>query len=245
MTVILPKLIPKDVKKIYMANNAINEEDLAKLLVSIFKSEGILSLGVMQNSIGSEFLKTLAEKIIPQDSFNKIKRFILKDPQPLKYRPTEMHKMINELSKKAVSLKDLIKLTLSNIGLDGIVLKPFGEAVEQMSYLHHLDISSNFLDASCLREFIIKISPNSQLRTLNISYNSAKYGPRQKKTELSPDSFEYALSKFVHKSMNLVHLDISSMSLSCNQILFIASNGIRKSRTLLAVHMSGMGLINS
>ena len=62
---------------------------------------------------------------------------------------------------------------------------------------------------------------------------------------MTPESFEHALSKFIHASKNLIHLDISCMSMSPNQIFYIATKGIRKSRTLLAVHMSGMGLINS
>jgi len=55
-------------------------------------------------------------------------------------------------------------------------------------------------------------------------------------------SFEQSLSNFIHCSVTLVHLNISGMALKLDQYLSIAEHGLRKSRTLLSVHMSGLGL---
>jgi len=55
-------------------------------------------------------------------------------------------------------------------------------------------------------------------------------------------NFEETLCNLIHYSSTLLHLDISEMSLSFNQLLTIASKGLMKARTLHAVHMSGLGL---
>ena len=49
----------------------------------------------------------------------------------------------------------------------------------------------------------------------------------------------------MHHSTSLLHLDISCLGLSWESYKYIALNGLRKSHTLLSVHISGMGLMDS
>lgn len=79
----------------------------------------------------------------------------------------------------------------------------------------------------------------NSLRSLNIGYNSGAASTRAAE-EASP--LEKSLSNFMHHSSTLIHLDMSCLGLTFGGYKFIALNGLRKSRTLLAVHISGMGL---
>lgn len=56
LVVILPRMIPRQVKKIYLVNNAMNEYQLARLIESMFFSQGLKSLGVLQNAVSSQVM---------------------------------------------------------------------------------------------------------------------------------------------------------------------------------------------
>ena len=52
--------------------------------------------------------------------------------------------------------------------------------------------------------------------------------------------FEVAISNLIHKSQYLIHIDLSGLGMKFKSYKYIAEKGIRKSRTLLAIHLSGM-----
>jgi len=52
-----------------------------------------------------------------------------------------------------------------------------------------------------------------------------------------------ALSKFLKLSETILHLDVSSINMPPEACLYLMENGLRKSRTLLALHMGGMGYL--
>ena len=53
-----------------------------------------------------------------------------------------------------------------------------------------------------------------------------------------------SLAKYLHHSRHLLHLDISGLAMSLDNYMYIAKHGLRKSHTLLAVHMGGMSLLD-
>ena len=54
--------------------------------------------------------------------------------------------------------------------------------------------------------------------------------------------FHVKLASFLHKSDSMIFLDISGLGLKFKDYNYIAERGLRKSKTLLSVHMQGMGL---
>jgi hypothetical protein len=82
---------------------------------------------------------------------------------------------------------------------------------------------------------------------LNLAFNS---GINIKKSRLKKvlDSdedigkFEVAIAVLIHKSQYLLHIDLSGLGMKFKSYKYIAEQGIRKSRTLLAIHLSGMYL---
>ena len=93
-----------------------------------------------------------------------------------------------------------------------------------------------------LSSFLCKIHRMTSLRLLNIGYNS----PGSKKQIVNEDqnekSLELSIADFLHYSETLLHFDMSGLGLPFDSYKLIAERGIRKSRTLIAIHMSGMGL---
>jgi hypothetical protein len=102
-----------------------------------------------------------------------------------------------------------------------------------------LDISANHIGSNALAQFLSGVHGKNSLRSLNIGYNSGAASTRLAE-EVSP--LEKSLSDFMHHSSTLIHLDMSCLGLTFGGYKYIALNGLRKSRTLLAVHISGMGL---
>jgi len=118
-------------------------------------------------------------------------------------------------------------------------MENFASCVASMYSLHYLDISANKLTAGELTVFLSQIHRKEHLRTLKLGYNSstsAGLAPDE------PDPFIQELTGFIHHSDSLLHLDISGMSFTFEGLQEIARWGLRKSRTLLSCHMSGLGL---
>ena len=79
------------------------------------------------------------------------------------------------------------------------------------------------------------LKPQSySLSQLNLSWNSAYSSNPEVQGQ-----FEKKLADFVRHSKTLQHLDISGMGFKESTLKYIALWGLRKSKTLLAVHMSG------
>lgn len=137
------------------------------------------------------------------------------------------------------SASRLRHLVLSKLGMDKASVESLGRAVVDMINLEQLDISANTLHAAHLMAFLDTVAEKNCLKSLNIAYNS---GHLKKDDDNKAKSFEEVLCHFLHTSGTLLHLDISGLGLSLDSILYIANRGLRKSRTLQAVHMSGLNL---
>ena len=137
------------------------------------------------------------------------------------------------------SASRLRQLVLSKLGMDKTSVESLGRAVVDMINLEQLDISANALHATYLVSFFNIVADRNSLKSLNIAYNS---GHLKKNDGSKAKSFEEVLCHFLHTSGTLLHLDMSGLGLSLEAILHVANCGLRKSRTLLAVHMSGMNL---
>ena len=122
--------------------------------------------------------------------------------------------MLENLSGSRSCLK---MLTLSNLGFDNNTIFFLSKALNSHPSIEQLDISSNNLSSKQIDMFLHLTDDN--LKSLNISYNSGN------------ESVE-SLSTYLHKSMKLVHLDISGLGIKMDGLLALAKDGIRKSRTL-------------
>lgn len=104
------------------------------------------------------------------------------------------------INQRAFILGKLTKLTLCQIGLDNACLEEIAEAIRYIKHLNYLDISANLFDAFGLKNFFDTVEFENKIRTLNISYNQAKYKAQHKFLELSTASFEASLSNYLETS---------------------------------------------
>lgn len=119
------------------------------------------------------------------------------------------------------------------MGFDNSCLVELAQAVIKLPFLEHLDISANGIDALSLCDFFDTIDKQNQLRSLNVSFNNcSKQGT----------SLKEKIADYLHFSSSLIHFDMSNLSLKFEDYKHIIERGVRKSKTLLAIHLSGMGL---
>lgn len=130
-------------------------------------------------------------------------------------------------------LPKLNKLCLSRLGFDNSCLVELAQAVVNLPFLEHLDISANGIDAPSFCNFFDTIDKQNQLRSLNISFNNCSK---------SGTSLKVKIADFLHYSSSLIHFDMGNLSLKFQDYKHIIERGVRKSKTLLAIHLSGMGL---
>lgn len=95
----LPKIIPHKLKKLYLVNNSISDQNSSKIVEYIVQAHGLQGFGLIKNSIGEKTYLSLSKYLIPSKAFRSIKSFVLKDPSPEKAHAGSSLQMLNSLSK--------------------------------------------------------------------------------------------------------------------------------------------------
>ena len=180
----------------------------------------------------------MADNLVPSGAFKSLRKLTLKDPNPVKIACYSLSRVFVKITEHSGSLPYLRQVTLSRLGLDMNSLMCLADSVTCLQNLRSLDISQNGLNANHLIAFFNKILGNNTLKSLNVSYNSGFKKIRNAEEE----RFEDSISNFLHFQNGLVHFDMSGLALPYESLEEIALNGIRKSRTLQCVHLSGMNL---
>ena len=62
------------------------------------------------------------------------------------------------------------------------------------------------------------------------------------KVNTGAGQLEDAFANFLHYSDSLLHFDMSGIEMTFDGYYHVVTRGVRKSRTLLSIHMSGMPL---
>ena len=226
-------LVPKVMDKMYLINNSIKDIDLAAIFHGLSQTNGLKGIGVIGNGIGPIAYQRLMKYLIPSKGFKNIKKFVLKDPNPMKIATTALDKMLVTLQDAHCQIR---VLTLSRLGFDTRAMLSLCDVLSYQCSIQQLDISANGLGSKQLTLFFKTIFEKNSLRSLNISYNSAKQKGEQE------ESFDDVLCNFLHYSPKLVHFDMSGLGLDIDVLERICLKGIRKSKSLQAIHMNGLGL---
>ena len=107
--------------------------------------------------------------------------------------------------------------------------------MSEVSSLRQLNIAGNNLQPEDFIAMFDIMKPQSySLSFLNLSWNSANTSNKNAQVK-----FNKSFADFLRHSKSLQHLDISGMGFKEASLEHIALRGIRKSKTLLAIHMSG------
>ena len=140
-----------------------------------------------------------------------------------------VNQIIEQLKRQPNSIR---MLALSRANINDITLKHLADIISSSSSLIELDISWNNVKKASRLAFIKELEYNQRLQYLNLSYITM--------SDLSKQG-EKALKYFISKNKSLLHLDLSALSLPRGSVLELA-HGIRRSPSLLSVHLSGNGI---
>jgi len=77
-------------KKLYLVQNSLKDPGTATIIDSLSQTEGLVGLGIIGNGLGPATYESIARKLVPSKGFQKIKKLILKDPNPLKIAPASL-----------------------------------------------------------------------------------------------------------------------------------------------------------
>ena len=86
-------LVPKVMNKMYLINNSIKDIDLASIFHGLSQTNGLKGLGIMGNGIGATAYQSLVRYYIPSQGFRSLKKFVLKDPNPIQIATTALNKV--------------------------------------------------------------------------------------------------------------------------------------------------------
>lgn len=199
----------------------------------------------MKNQIGNKSIINIAEKFFPNKSAECLRKFVLKDPVPHKLDLKTTEKLALSIKENSyITLAKLNKLTLCKLHLSHAAVINLGQALNNMDKLEHLDLSFNHIKHTTFAQFFNNINGKNNLKSLRCLFNSSqpttvKPATGKPKDEDQIGSIEEELSNYLHHSSTLLHINMSGMNFSFEQIKYIFSNGLRKARTLLSVHFSG------
>ena len=124
-------LVPDVLTKLYLVNNSLKDADTAMIIsgLSECKQEGLQGLGIMRNGLSVASFDAIAEKLIPSNIFAVIKKFILKDPNPIKIAVSSLSRMIESMAYNHDHIAQLRVLCLSRLGLDMNCVKSLAKAL--------------------------------------------------------------------------------------------------------------------
>ena len=96
----------------------------------------------MGNGIGATAYQSLVRYFIPSQGFRSLKKFVLKDPNPMKIATTMLNKVFLSLQDAQCKIR---VLTLSRLGFDTRSMLSLCEVLNFQCSIEQLDISANGL----------------------------------------------------------------------------------------------------
>lgn len=124
-------LVPDVLTKLYLVNNSLKDFDTAQIINGLAeaKAQGLQDLGIMRNGVSAASFEAVAHKLIPSDNFRTIKKFIIKDPNPIKIATANLSKMIQSMADNHNNITKLRVLCLSRLGFDMKCVQNLAKAV--------------------------------------------------------------------------------------------------------------------
>ena len=153
-----------------------------------------------------------------------------------------MSRVFEQMESSALQLVKLNTLRISQLKLDKRSIRPLVAILKTLPVLQHLDLSATGLDGYDIRELLSSSTDHNSLKSLNLSYNSARQPGVVTQADLDgpPEATAVtALADFIHYSDTLLHIDLGGMNFSFTELEHIFSRGLRKSRTLQSCHIVG------
>jgi len=217
----LAKAIPAlgQLKTLHLDQNAISDAGGAALIAGVAQQHAIQSFFYTRNELGlrvAEELAGLTESNVTEICFNGCK---------------VVNSALPNVISAALRIKSLSKLSLSDIGLQESAISALISGLKR-SKLSHLDLSYNQIPLSATKSFLTYLRRDTKLRYLDYSWNNLSSADNE---------VAYMLGAILRAQSCLVHLNLGSTQLGEEGVRLVVQ-GVRKSRTLVGVHLTGNGV---
>lgn len=127
----------------------------------------------MQNEVGNETVESLANNFINSSAAVDLKKLRIKKPIIVS-RKLDIEAIFLQLERNALNLSKLNSLCISQMKIGGECIAPLAMSIKTLPVLEHLDISATGLNGNGIHILLGTIHRQNCLRSLNLSYNSAK-----------------------------------------------------------------------
>eukprot|EP00347_Sterkiella_histriomuscorum_P021600 403333417 len=210
------------IRKLVLKNNGINDKSYSILLEGALRNRNIKSLHLK----GNEFQEDSLQQYL--DYFKREKRPWIEEIVISNCK--QKLSQTNKLLKRLADYSGLKVLALCQSKLDKESCLLLADVANGNPNLRELDLAWNEVTSLNMWELIQNLEFCKHISFLNLSFNSFA-GQR------TADIVQ-SLSNFIRRNRNLQHLDISYCGLRKDEVLDVVK-ACKKSRSLLAVHLSG------
>lgn len=217
----LARAIPAltQLKALHLDQNAISDAGGAALIAGIAHQTALQSFFYTRNELGLGVARELAFlelSNVTEICFNGCK---------------VVNSALPPVLSAVLRIQTLCKLSLSDIGLRETAISALISGLKR-SKLSHLDVSSNQIPLSGTKCFLTYLRRDTKLRYLDYSCNSLSSADNE---------VAYMIGAILRAQSCLVHLNLGNTQLGEEGVRLVVQ-GVRKSRTLVAVHLTGNGV---
>jgi hypothetical protein len=201
---------------LHLDQNDINDAGGAALIAGIARQDSLQSFFYTRNELGmriAEGLAGLKESNLVEISFNGCK--VVNSALPC-------------VISSVLRIKKLNKLSISDISLQETAISALISGLKR-SNLSHLDLSYNQIPLPATKSFLTYLRRDTKLRYLDYSWNSLASADNE---------VAYMLGAILRAQSCLVHLNLSNTQLD-EEGLRLVLQGVRKSGTLVSLHLTG------
>ncbi|CDW82841.1 UNKNOWN [Stylonychia lemnae] len=214
------------IHKIVLKNNGINDVCYSMILEGALQNPFIKSLHLKSNEFREESLNKLLDYFKNEKNPN-LEEIVISNCKQKLSQTNQLLKALSDYSKLKV-----LALCQSKLDKESVLL--LADIANGNTNLRELDLSWNEVTSHNMWELIQNIEFCRHIQYLNLSFNSFAGHKTQDLVQ--------SLTNMIRRNRNLLHLDISYCGLRKDEVLQIMV-ACKKSRSLLAVHISG-NLIN-
>ena len=222
----------KSATEFCFSSNNLGDKQFADMVTQMCSNSDLLEdvQGISysnNNELGQKTLSALVRLITEKPSACPLRHLYLVN---CKQRSISIQPIITAIHSAGSQLKTLVIPQL-NLGEDG--LSTLCGMLRSRTALCTLDISWNRFAAGQVKELLRALAQNTQLESVNLAM-----------TAVSPKQNLSGLQCFLRNNKRLLHVDLSGMVHTVEQVRQTIKS-VKKSETLLALHLSHTPIISS
>ena len=219
------------INRVRFDNCGIDDGEMSNLLQAFAKFKDFKSIIYRFNEFSDESMEGIRPILIKQFP-NHLSELRISN---CRMSPQVTQELINAICQRCF----LKNLEIGRAPISKEMMVKLADYMQSSKHIEELDLSWNSLHPASFTYFLKRLQENKRLSFLNLSHNNiveSQLGSLHMSENMA--MVAESLLRFVRVDKRLIHLDLTQTNLSEQMILHIIQ-GIRKSKSLMAVHFSG------